>query len=341
MFTYSIIIPTYNRAEEIKECLHSLSQLKFDTNRVEVIVVDDGSVDHTEKVISEFSGNFPFSLYYFKQKNQGPSAARNLGIQKAKGDYVIFLDSDVVVPENYLSKIDEALQHDPVEAFGGPDKAHKDFPPLLKAIDYAMTGFLTTGGLRGKKGKKLAKYYPRTFSMGVKRDFALKIGGFSPLRFGEDIEFSHRIYKNAGRIIYIDNPVFHKRRTSLKSFFKQVFNSGVARINLFKIDSSLLEPLHALPAVATLFSLAIVLLHLFLPSLHSITSLILWGIIGYFFLVALSGAIKYHSLKVGMYLLVVAPIQIFGYGMGFIFNAIRRLLFKKEETAGIVKRYYG
>ncbi len=166
---YSIIVPSFNRADEIEELIGSITRLKFDRERFELVIVDDGSTDHTLNLLEKYKNEIGDNLVYFTQKNQGPGAARNTGMSKAKGDFFIFVDSDCTVPENWLTEIDNSVQANRADAFGGADTYSDDFSPLLKAINYSMTSFITTGGLRGKKGKKLAKFYPRSFNMGLTR----------------------------------------------------------------------------------------------------------------------------------------------------------------------------
>lgn len=338
---YSIIIPSFNRADELSELLHSLSNLTFPSERFEIIISDDGSQDNTKTLVASFKEKLPAELIYLHQQNKGPGAARNHAMEKANGDFFIFIDSDVTMPANWLNNIAQAVEEQNADAFGGPDTFHASFSPLLKAINYSMTSFLTTGGLRGKKGKKLAKFYPRSFNMGISKKLWQKIGGFSALRHGQDIEFSHRIINSGAKVLFVDNaPVFHKRRTSLKRFFKQVFNWGVARINLYKIDSGMLEILHAAPAFVTLF----VFLFLFFGLLFEpVMFLVKIGFyIGIFaiFLSMLDAARMYRSIKPALWLPFVMCAQVFGYGLGFIFNFIRRIIFKREVHTGFSKNYY-
>ena len=338
---YSIIIPSYNRADETFELLQSLAKLKFPLERFEIIVADDGSTDNTPQVVEQMRQLFPFDLKYFTQANQGPGAARNLGMEQASGDFFIFVDSDVTVPQDWLANIDRALHQEQADAFGGPDTYRKDFPALLKAINYSMTSFLTTGGLRGKKGKKLAKFYPRSFNMGLSRQLWQKIGGFSNLRHGQDIEFSNRILKSGAKVIFVpDAPVFHKRRTNLRRFFKQVFNWGVARINLYKMDRQMLEAVHALPAIATLIVLLVTVLAIFWQPARILFEI---GLILSLLLLLISmvdAFLMYKEFKPAFYLPIVIPFQVFGYGLGFIYNFIRRVILKKGAKVGFQRNYY-
>ena len=338
---YSIIVPTYNRLDEIEPLLKSVSTLSFDHSKFEVLIVDDGSTDNTEDFVKQYSKEADFTLKYFRQRNQGPAAARNLGMKNAQSTFFIFVDSDVTLPSGWLTKIDTDLNEENGDAFGGPDTFREDFPPLLKAINYSMTSFFTTGGMRGKKGKKLAKYYPRSFNMGLSMKIYEKIGPFYPLRHGQDIEFSHRILQSGANVLYIDSPVYHKRRTSIKKFYKQVFNWGVARINLYKIDKKMLEIVHVLPSLGFVVTVLFLLSYLLLPLFRGILNYGAYFGIFYLVLIAVCGGLKYKSLKVFGLLFIIAPIQIIGYGAGLIFNAIRRLVFKRGETAGITRNYYG
>jgi glycosyltransferase involved in cell wall biosynthesis len=338
---YSVIVPSFNRADEIADLIDSVRQLSFDHNRFELIIVDDGSTDGTLQLLSDLKTKPGALLNFHTQRNQGPGAARNTGMSKAGGDFFIFIDSDCTVPPTWLAEIDRALQESQADAFGGPDTYAENFPALLKAINYTMTSFITTGGLRGKKGKKLAKFYPRSFNMGLSRSLQEKIGGFGSLRHGQDIEFSHRIIQSGAKVIFIATaPVFHKRRTNIRRFYKQVFNWGVARINLYMIDRRMLEPLHTLPAAVTGLALIIIILAFFTEPARAmlVIGLVIAALI---LLVSMIDALRlYRQIKPALLLPLIMPAQIFGYGLGFIFNYLRRVIFKMPEKVGFKKHYY-
>lgn len=338
---YSIIIPSFNRVDELQELLTSLKDLDFPRENFEVIVSDDGSTDNTDAFIDSFLKQANYTLIYLTQENKGPGAARNHGMEKALGSFFIFVDSDVTVPANWLKNIDKTVKSEKADAFGGPDTFRDDFPPLLKAINYSMTSFITTGGLRGKKGKKLAKFYPRSFNMGLSRQLWQQIGGFGSLRHGQDIEFSHRIIKSNARVVFVeDAPVFHKRRTNLRRFYRQVFNWGIARINLYKIDSSMLEPLHAAPAVATVIIISAVILAFFSSTIRMMVNFgFLLALLILIFSIA-DSVKMYKSFKPALWLPFVMPAQILGYGLGFIYNFLRRVVFGKGEKVGFKRNYY-
>ncbi len=329
---FSIIIPSYNRSDELAELFESVCGLNFPKNSFEVIVADDGSTDDTPQLIKETQAKNEFTLRYYTQQKKGPGAARNLGMEKAKGDFFIFIDSDVILPSDWLKNIAETVNKEQADAFGGPDTYLKSFPPLLKAINYTMTSFITTGGLRGKKGKMLAKYYPRSFNMGLSRELWQKIGGFHPRYYGEDIEFSHRIINAGAKVVFIESAyLYHKRRTNLRKFFSQVYRMGSARIFLYKIDPSLLEPLHALPALATLVVLLVAILALFFDPFRLLFLLGLIAGAGATLFSMLDSIRMYKEIRPALYLPVVIPAQVFGYGFGFITNYIRRVWFNLEQ----------
>jgi len=338
---YSVIIPSFNRVDELTDLLNSIAQLQFPADRFEIVIADDGSTDATAELIKSWQAKDIFSLLYFSQKNQGPGAARNLGMENASGDFFIFIDSDVTLPVDWLRNIDLVVSTEQADAFGGPDTSLDSFTPLLKAINYSMTSFITTGGMRGKKGKKLARFYPRSFNMGLSRALWKKIAGFGSLRHGQDIEFSNRIICSGASVAYVHEAhVYHKRRTNIRRFYKQVFNWGVARINLYKLDDQMFEPLHAAPTVATLLTLIVIL---FAPLSAFFFWLFCSGLAAALlvFLYSMFDSIRmYRQFKPALFLPLVMPAQIFGYGLGFIYNFIRRVIFNKEAKTGFKKNYY-
>lgn len=256
---YSIIVPVYNRPDEVDELLASLTHQTM--TDFEVIIVEDGSSKPCKEVCQKYES--ALTLHYYFKENSGPGESRNYGAERAHGDYLLILDSDVVLPQSYIESVELSLERDPSEAFGGPDSAHPDFTPTQKAISYAMTSFFTTGGIRGGK-KKLDKFYPRSFNMGIRRDLYLQLGGFSKMRFGEDIDFSYRIVE-AGFMprLYPDAWVWHKRRTDFRKFYRQVYNSGIARINLEKRHPGTMKLVHLLPTLFAVGVSALVLISAF------------------------------------------------------------------------------
>jgi glycosyltransferase involved in cell wall biosynthesis len=311
---YSIIVPVYNRPDEVDELLESLcSQTLKD---FEVVIVEDGSKITCKDVCDKYADIL--DLHYYYKENSGPGQSRNYGVERAQGEYVIILDSDAVTPTGFMQAIDSELQRQPSDAWGGPDAAHESFSDIQKAISYAMTSFFTTGGIRGGK-KQLDKFYPRSFNLGIRREAYLQLGGFSKTRFskmslyGEDIDFSIRIYK-AGYTcrLFPEAWVWHKRRTDFRKFWRQVYNSGYARINLWRMYPEALKPVHALPSLFTLGVAGLLVLAPFTCG----WSLVL--IMLYALLILVDSTIQNSSLKVGILSIAAVFVQLIGYGIGFL-----------------------
>ena len=342
---YSVIVPVFNRPDEVEELLTSLSKQTF--NDFEVIIVEDGSSNTCKSVCDGLSGTL--DLHYFFKENSGPGQSRNYGVERAKGEYIIILDSDVVLPEGYLQAVEDELQREPADAFGGPDSAHPDFTDTQKAISYAMTSFFTTGGIRGGK-KKLDKFYPRSFNMGIRREVYQQLGGFSKMRFGEDIDLSIRIFKGGYRCrLFPEAWVWHKRRTDFRKFFRQVFNSGIARVNLYKKYPESLKLVHLLPTVFTVGVIALILtsaigrllMHYCDPHRYYWLCAAPWLPILLFCLIILvDSTIRNKSLKIGFMSIGAAFVQLFGYGCGFISAWWKRCICGKDEYHAFDKTFY-
>jgi glycosyltransferase involved in cell wall biosynthesis len=338
---YSVIIPTYNRSDEIIDLLNSIRKQTYPHSGFEVIIVDDGSTDNTELLVNSFSSDSDFEVKFIKTDHRGPGEARNIGMNNAVGEYFLFIDSDCIADEKWIKAIDNAVERENPDAFGGPDAVLPDFTPLQKAIDYSMTSFLTTGGMRGHSKKKLAKYYPRSFNMGIHQNIYHNIGGMCGLRHGQDLEFSRRIVASGTKVIYIPNAiVYHKRRSSIKKFFRQVYNWGIARINLAKMDNGILEPLHFIPAVASVGFTLLLIFSIFSSVIFKIW--LCFFVIGIFIMIAIfiDSFRKYKDIKAALLSPIIAVIQVFAYGYGFTLNFIRRMILRKGEYTGFVKKYY-
>lgn len=346
---YSFVIPVFNRPDEVDELLNSLTQQKL--KDFEVIIVEDGSTLSSQTVCERYKNQL--SIHYYYKENSGPGQSRNYGVERAKGDYVIILDSDVVLPDNYLVAVDQELKRQPADAFGGPDAAHPSFTPIQKAISYSMTAFFTTGGIRGGK-KKMDKFYPRSFNMGIKKEVYQQLKGFSKMRFGEDIDFSIRIFK-AGLAcrLFPEAWVWHKRRTDFRKFFRQVYNSGIARINLYKKYPESLKPVHLLPMIFTVGVLFLlvgmtggILLHLFATSTLlqntgcGLLLLSLLPLLLYAFVIFCESAWLFKSVKIGFLSIIAAFTQLMGYGFGFIEAWWKRCIKGKDEFTAFEKNFY-
>ncbi len=304
---FSVIVPVYNRIDEVRDLLQSLSVQ--DNKNFELIIVEDGSSIPCKDVVEEYKGNVDVK-YYFKE-NEGRSIARNYGLERATGDYFIFFDSDCVIPSDYFSKLSKALDLKPLDCFGGPDTAHESFSDTQKAINYSMTSFLTTGGIRGGK-IQLEKFTPRTFNMGFSRKVYDKVGGFREM-FSEDIDMSTRI-KQAGFSIGLirETSVFHKRRVDFKKFLRQVYVFGMSRITLYLLYPGTLKLVHWLPALAVIGAVCLLLASVFLSPWF----LLPLGL--YLFAVWLSALMSTKSFKIACLSVPASIIQLGGYGCGFI-----------------------
>lgn len=342
---YSIIVPVYNRPDEVDELLDSLTRQAY--SNFEVIIVEDGSDTPCKEVCDKYLDRL--NLQYYLKENSGPGQSRNYGAERAKGEYLIILDSDVVLPGNYLKAVDEELTDNPCDAFGGADASHSSFTDVQKAISYSMTSFFTTGGIRGGK-KKLDKFYPRSYNMGIRREVYLKLGGFSKMRFGEDIDFSYRIVEAGYKCrLFPKAWVWHKRRTDLKKFFRQVYNSGIARINLEKLHPGTLKLVHLLPMVFTVGVIALILASAVGRALmhYCPEGQWLWlfvcpwiPILLYSLIILIDSTVCNKSLKVGILSVPAAFVQLMGYGFGFIESWWKRCVRKQDEFTAFEKNFY-
>ena len=386
---YSFIVPVFNRPDEVDELLESLCHQEV--KDFEVIIVEDGSKKPCKDVCDKYAGIL--DLHYYFKENSGPGQSRNYGAERAKGEWLIVLDSDVVLPKDYLIKINEklkirneklkcsnekCLQQDDAQphssfliphssfcdAWGGPDASHPSFTPIQKAISYSMTSFFTTGGIRGGKGKKLDKFFPRSYNMGIRREVYQELGGFTKMRFGEDIDFSYRIIEAGYKTALIPEAwVWHKRRTDFRKFFRQVYNSGIARINLEKRHPGTLKLVHLLPTVFTLGVIGCLLLFavgagLYIEgewldanglrpddNMHQGVGFVFCvlaslPLLFYSSVICIDSSIRNRSLWVGLLSIPAAFTQLMGYGFGFIESWWKRCIMKQDEFTAFEKNFY-
>lgn len=320
---FSIIIPLYNRPQEIDELLATLCVQTY--TQFEVLVIEDGSTLLAEDIVNSYADRLDIS-YYFKP-NAGQGFARNYGFEKAKGDYFVIFDSDCLIPADYLETVKDYLFDHDLDAYGGPDAAHQSFTPVQKAISYGMTSIFTTGGIRGNK-KHVGQFHPRSFNMGVSREVWEKVGGFKITRLGEDIEYSIRIHESGFQIGLIPGAkVFHKRRTSLIQFYKQIHFFGRARINIYKHFPSELKLVHFFPAAFTMGIILVLLLNIFQSPLAYPGNIFL---VVYFMLIFFHSLLINKSLKVAFLSIISSFIQLTAYGLGFIQDFFKRIVLKQQ-----------
>lgn len=327
---FSIIIPVYNRSEEVDELLESLSKQTY--LDFEVLLIEDGSTEKCNLVAEKYKDDINIRYYY--KENSGRSETRNYGMEKAEGDYFVFFDSDCVIPPFYFEKIKKTLDSNYTDSYGGPDKADESFTDLQKAISFSMTSFLTTGGIRGSKRVKMEKFVPRTFNMGFSNEVYEKVGGFKDM-FGEDIDLSLRIRDNGYTCQLIsDAYVYHKRRVDLRSFYRQVHVFGMARISLYLLHPSSLKLVHTLPALFTIVSLIMLLV-----SFYNIW--FIFPLLFYFLLIFIASSLEYKKISIGFISIITSAIQLYGYGWGFLKSYIKKVMFRKNKSVeDELEKYY-
>ncbi|MFD1165993.1 glycosyltransferase [Sphingobacterium daejeonense] len=330
---FSVIVPLYNRPVEIKEMLTSLLDQTY--KDFELIIVEDGSKNKAEHIVDKFKDKLDVK-YYFKE-NEGQGFARNYGFKRAKGDYFIVFDSDIIVPKDYFLKVIDGIKEHGYDAFGGPDAAHDSFTAIQKAISYSMTSPFTTGGIRGNK-KHVGQFHPRSFNLGISREVWEKTGGFKLSRRSEDIEFSIRMINSGFKVGLIpDAFVYHKRRTSFGQFYKQTHNFGKGRIDIYCLYPKELKPVHALPAIFVLGLIFLLMIDVInLLTMDEIYFLHILGLIGntflafYTILLSLHALVTTKSLKVGLLSVVAAFTQLIAYGSGFLSQYAHKFITNKR-----------
>lgn len=318
---FSVIVPVYNRVDEINDLLESLSAQTC--RDFEVIIVEDGSTEPCGDLVRSFAGKV--DVRYFYKPNEGRSIARNYGIDRSSGDYLVFFDSDCVIPRDYFAILSAELDRQPLDCFGGPDAAHESFTPVQKAISFAMTSFLTTGGIRGGK-VQMEKFVPRSFNMGYSRKVYDTVGGFREM-FSEDIDMSTRI-RQAGFSIGLIHPahVFHKRRVDFARFWRQVYVFGMSRITLKLLYPDSLKLVHTLPALAVIIGALLLILGIF------VTPWFLLPIGIYLLAIFLSAWIATRSFGIALRAVPASVVQICGYGCGFIKAFFTKIILRRGRN---------
>jgi len=328
---FSFIIPVYNRPDEIDELLQSLVQQTY-SDDFEIVVVEDGSTVNCQDVVNKYLNQLNVS-YYFK-KNSGPGDSRNYGMKVAKGDYFIILDSDCIIPENYLVEVDKFLKDNYVDCFGGPDAAHDSFSDVQKAINQTMTSVLTTGGIRGAS-EKLGKFQPRSFNMGISKEAFEASGGFGKIHPGEDPDLSIRLWKMNFKTALIPNAhVFHKRRIDWEKFYKQVNKFGKARPILNKRYPEYSKITYWFPAFF-LVGFYISLLFLFVG-----INMFIYSYALYFLALFIETLVKTKNLKIGFLTIIATFIQFFGYGAGFLYSYFLLNIKKQDPEVAMPEMFF-
>ncbi|TYA71502.1 glycosyltransferase [Seonamhaeicola marinus] len=328
---YSFIIPVYNRPDETLELLQSFEGMKTNTP-FEIVIVEDGSAISSQDIVEQFKNKLNIS--YFFKPNTGPGDSRNYGMRKAKGNYFIILDSDCILPNNYLKEVEESLSRDYVDCFGGPDAAHDSFSNLQKAINFSMTSFITTGGIRGNKNN-VGKFQPRSFNMGISKKAFEASGGFGKIHPGEDPDLSIRLWALGFQTKLIpEAKVFHKRRISWSKFYIQVNKFGLVRPILNKWHPSTKKITYWFPTVfcfGFLLALALLLVKF---------NWLLYGYLLYFVLAFVLAIASTKSLVVALLAVPAICIQFFGYGYGFFKSTLFVGVFNKNPEEHFPKLFF-
>lgn len=329
--SYSFIIPVFNRPDEIKELLRSMQEFKFD-HPFEVVIVEDGSSVDSAGVVADFSDSL--NIKYFKKPNTGPGDSRNVGMQKASGNYFLILDSDVILPPYYLSEVDKALSRRFVHCFGGPDAAHGSFSPVQKAINYSMTSFLTTGGIRGGK-HQVGKFQPRSFNMGLSKEAFLVSGGFGRIHPGEDPDLALRLQKKGFETALFPNAyVYHKRRIDWEKFFRQVYKFGLVRPILNRWHPQSAKVTFWFPSVFLIFFfLSVLLTFLGVPAVFFFFCL-------YFLVIFMHSLVLSGNGVIAAYSVWAVLVQFFGYGLGFCRSTYYIRFLKENPEKRFPKLFY-
>lgn len=327
----SIVIAIYNRKDELFELLTSLST-QTDKD-FEMIIVDDGSEVSLLKTVKLFENQL--NIQFFRKENSGPGLTRNYGAKRAQNDWLIFLDSDVIVEKNYISEIKNHLQNSDCDAFGGADKAHKGFNLMQKAISYAMTSVFTTGGIRGSK-KSMSKFQPRSFNMGVKKSAFEAVGGFSEMRIGEDTDLSMTLWEYGFKTEFFDKiAVYHKRRTDFGKFSKQVYQFGCARPILNQRHPKYVKLSFAFPSLFLVgYFLGLIAYFFFYQGFI----LAIYGF--YTMIIFVHSLLKTKNISIASMAIITSFIQLFSYGYGFLKSWILLNIFKQNSRKTFPKHFY-
>lgn len=328
---FSFIIPVYNRPDEIKELLESFLHFEGE-HTFEVVIIEDGSTKTSEDIVSAFKNQLDIAYYY--KANSGPGDSRNFGMQKAKWNYFIILDSDVILPSHYLIEVKKFLVQSYYDCFGGPDAAHKSFTSIQKAINFSMTSFITTGGIRGGK-QKVEDFQPRSFNMGLSKKAFLASGGFGNIHPGEDPDLALRLHKLGFKTALIETAfVYHKRRISWSKFYKQVHKFGMVRPILNQWHPNSKSLVYWFPSVFSLgflVSMVLLLFNIFLP---------LYLYILYFSASFILALISNKSIPVALQAILAIGIQFFGYGYGFIKSTFCLVVMGKDPEEAFPQLFY-
>jgi glycosyltransferase involved in cell wall biosynthesis len=328
---FSFIIPVYNRPEEIEELLESLTKQTY-KGLFDIVIIEDGSTIACEHIVDKYKNKL--SITYYLKYNSGPGDSRNFGMTQSKGDYFIILDSDCIVPENYLTEVSKSLEANYVDCYGGPDAMLPNFSAVQKAINFTMTSVITTGGIRGAS-EKIEKFQPRSFNMGLSRKAFEVSKGFSNIHPGEDPDLSIRLWKLGFETKLITPAfVYHKRRIDWEKFYIQVNKFGKARPILNHWYPEYAKPTFFLPALFVIVFIIGVLGVIFT------SDWILKLYFAYSILVFIVSTYQNRNIYVGYLSVIAMWKQFFGYGLGFIESFFKINILKKKPQVAFPELFF-
>ena len=331
---FSFVVPVYNRPEETRELLESLAVQTYQ-KPFEVVIVEDGSQVSSRPIVESYQDRI--DIAYYTKQNTGPGDSRNYGMQNASGNYYILVDSDCILPAEYLERVAGSLQTNYVDCFGGPDDAHPSFNAMQQAISYVMTSVITTGGIRGND-RMSEDFQPRSFNMGISKEAFLESKGFGNIHPGEDPDLSLRLKKLGFKLGFIPGArVYHKRRINFRSFFRQVHKFGLARpiLNRWHPGSSRLT--YWFPSLFLFFLIFATILPFLWKNPMAWTCIMLLGF--YLFLVLAGAGIKTGSIRAALIAPVALLVQFGGYGLGFLKSSIL-LTFSRKKPEDLFPRMF-
>ena len=316
---YSVVVAVYNRPEEMIELLKSIADQTF--RDFEIIIVDDGSDRSSRLAFQKYKSQL--NLSYFFTENQGPALARNFGVKKSEGKWIIFFDSDCSIPNNYFFEVEKFLAVNDVSLYGGPDMMDESFTYLQKSINFSMTSLFTTGGIRGNK-LSIDKFLPRSFNMGIKREAFDEVDGFSNIRqYGEDLDLSYKlIFSGKKSLLIPDARVFHKRRTNLLNFFTQMYKSGKGRYFLNIKYKNTFKLFHLFPSLFIFIFILSQISSTFFENKLGIIIQVTYGV--YFCVIFFSSSIINKNPIIGLLSTITTLIQFLGYGIGYIMGLLKK-----------------
>ncbi len=325
---FSVVIPVYNRPHEVDELLQSLNNQTY--TEFEVILVEDGSNLPCKDIADQYFKSL--NITYLYKKNTGPGDSRNVGAEKAKGEFIVFFDSDCIIPKDYFKIVHDYIQNNAVDCYGGPDAAHPSFSPVQKAINYTMTSFITTGGIRGKE-KNLDQYQPRSFNMGIRKSIFQKLHGFSNIHPGEDPDLSYKIIDAGYNVKLISEAyVFHKRRIDFSKFSKQVYKFGLVRCILMKWHPKHTKIVYFFPSIFLFGSFLMLILSVF-------NTLFILPLIVFMVFILMDSYIQNSSLYISILSVPASFIQLYFYALGFIKGYFFIFILKSDEKK-VFKKYF-